>query len=205
MPNITKKKTNELKHYAARTISNIQVVTDENEVDTPYISFIGGKGGYRGASETVMKMTPEAWSRAAMGTGTAEASLRDGLDRASRYRFVLLADDVMLKGSDEPEEVIVGVHCIPDDNYIMCDFGATLNRPNITENTAVVHLHDKSGEVDIIAFPGALRKGVDSFLKELEKIDSFDNTTTFTASGITYSVVNAFGTELTFRCSKHRA
>ena len=69
---------------------------------------------------------------------------------------------------------------------------------------AVVQVHEKSGELDIIAFPDAIRKNVDSFLKELESITEFDNTTTFTSEGITYTIINAFGSELTFRCTKRR-
>jgi hypothetical protein len=198
MPSITKKDTSKLKHYTARTITNIQIVNNENDVEVPYLAFIGGKGGAGGAVETVLPMTPEAWSRAAMGTGASSESLRNGINMASRYRFQILTDNV------NNSEVVVGVHCIPDDNYIMCDFGATLKRPNITEDMAVVQIHEKSGEIDILAFPGALRKSVNSFVKEMESITEFDNTTTFTSDGITYTIANAFGSELTFRCTKRR-
>lgn len=198
MPSITKKDTSKLKHYTARTITNIQIVSNANDAEVPYLAFIGGKGGHGGAVETVLPMTPEAWSRAAMGTGSSIEALRNGINMASRYRFQVLTDKV------DDAEIVVGVHCIPDDNYIMCDFGATLNRPNITEDMAVVQLHEKSGEIDILAFPGALRKSVNSFVKELESITEFDNSTTFTAEGITYTIVNAFGSEVTFRCSKRR-
>jgi hypothetical protein len=203
MPSITKKDTSKLKHYTARTITNIQIV--HNDVDgeeTPYLAFIGGRGGSGGSVETVIPMTPEAWSRAAMGTGASSEPLRNGLDMASRFRFKVLTDEV--KNGDNTTEMVVGVHCIPDDNYIRCNFGLTLNRPNITEDMAVVQVHEKSGEIDIIAFPDAIRKNVDSFLKELETITEFDNTTTFTSEGITYTIVNAFGSELTFRCFKRR-
>lgn len=198
MPSITKKDTSKLKHYAARTITNIQIVSNDNDSEVPYLAFIGGKGGHAGAVETVLPMTPEVWSRAAMGTGSSVDALRNGINMASRYRFQVLTDKV------DDTEMVVGVHCIPDDNYIMCDFGATLNRPNITEDMAVVQLHEKSGEIDIIAFPGAFRKNVNSFVKEMESITEFDNTTTFTSEGITYTIVNAFGSELTFRCTKRR-
>lgn len=198
MPSITKKDTSKLKHYTARTITNIQIVSNDNDSEVPYLAFIGGKGGHGGAVETVLPMTPEAWSRAAMGTGSSIEALRNGINMASRYRFQILTDKV------DDTEMVVGVHCIPDDNYIMCDFGATLNRPNITEDMAVVQLHEKSGEIDILAFPGALRKSVNSFVKELESMTEFDNSTTFTSEGITYTIVNAFGSEITFRCSKRR-
>ena len=199
MPSITKKDTSKLKHYTARTITNIQIVHDENSGDdVPYLAFIGGRGGTGGSVETVLPMTPEAWSRAAMGTGSSSETLRNGLNMASRYRFKILTDKV------KDNEVVVGVHCIPDDNYIRCNFGLTLNRPNITEDMAVVQIHEKSGELDILAFPDAIRKNVDSFLKELEEITEFDNTTTFTSEGITYTIANAFGSELTFRCTKRR-
>lgn len=198
MPSITKKDTSKLKHYTARTITNIQIVNNDNDVETPYLAFIGGRGGHGGSVETVLPMTPEAWSRAAMGTGSSVESLRNGINMASRYRFQVLTDEV------DDSEIVVGVHCIPDDNYIMCDFGATLNRPNITEDMAVVQIHEKSGELDILAFPGALRKNVNGFVKEMESITEFDNTTTFTSEGITYTIVNAFGSELTFRCTRRR-
>lgn len=199
MPSITKKDTSKLKHYTARTITNVQIVHDENSGDdVPYLAFIGGRGGTGGSVETVLPMTPEAWSRAAMGTGSSSEALRNGLNMASRYRFKILTDKV------KDNEVVVGVHCIPDDNYIRCNFGLTLNRPNITEDMAVVQIHEKSGELDILAFPDAIRKNVDSFLKELEEITEFDNTTTFTSEGITYTIANAFGSELTFRCTKRR-
>lgn len=199
MPSITKKDTSKLKHYTARTITNVQIVHDENSGDdVPYLAFIGGRGGTGGSVETVLPMTPEAWSRAAMGTGSSSETLRNGLNMASRYRFKILTDKV------KDNEVVVGVHCIPDDNYIRCNFGLTLNRPNITEDMAVVQIHEKSGELDILAFPDAIRKNVDSFLKELEEITEFDNTTTFTSEGITYTIANAFGSELTFRCTKRR-
>lgn len=198
MPSITKKDTSKLKHYTARTITNIQIVSNDNDSEVPYLAFIGGKGGYGGAVETVLPMTPEAWSRAAMGTGSSIEALRNGINMASRYRFQVLTDDI------DNTEMVVGVHCIPDDNYIMCDFGATLNRPNITEDMAVVQIHEKSGEIDILAFPGALRKNVNSFVKEMETITEFDNSTTFTVEGITYTITNAFGSELTFRCTKRR-
>lgn len=199
MPSITKKDTSKLKHYSARTITNVQIVHDENSGDdVPYLAFIGGKGGAGGSVETVLPMTPEAWSRAAMGTGSSSDTLRNGLNMASRYRFKVLTDKV------KDNEVVVGVHCIPDDNYIRCNFGLTLNRPNITEDMAIVQIHEKSGELDILAFPDAIRKNVDSFLKELEEITEFDNTTTFTSEGITYTIANAFGSELTFRCTKRR-
>ena len=197
MPSITKKDTSKLKHHAARTVTNIQIV-NENDSEIPYIAFIGGKGGPGGSVENVLPMTPEAWSRAAMGTGSSVESLRNGINMASRYRFYIMTDNV------DGNETVVGVHCLPDDNYIRCNFGLTLNRPNITEDMAVVQVHEKSGELDIIAFPDAIRKSVDSFLKGLESITEFDNTTTFTAEGITYSIVNAFGSELTFRCTKRR-
>jgi hypothetical protein len=200
MPSITKKDTSKLKHYTARTITNIQIVNNENDVETPYLAFIGGKGGAGGSVETVIPMTPEAWSRAAMGTGSSSEALRNGLNMASRFRFKVLTDSV----GESNTETVVGVHCIPDDNYIRCNFGLTLNRPNITEDMAVVQVHEKSGELDIIAFPDAIRKNVVSFLKELESIIEFDNTTTFTAEGITYTIVNAFGSELTFRCTTRR-
>lgn len=203
MPSITKKDTSKLKHYTARTITNIQIVhNDVDGEDTPYLAFIGGRGGSGGSVETVIPMTPEAWSRAAMGTGASSEPLRNGLDMASRFRFKVLTDEV--KNGDNTTEMVVGVHCIPDDNYIRCNFGLTLKRPNITEDMAVVQVHEKSGEIDIIAFPDAIRKNVDSFLKELETITEFDNTTTFTSEGITYTIVNAFGSELTFRCFKRR-
>ena len=203
MPSITKKDTSKLKHYAARTITNIQIVHNEAEgEEMPYLAFIGGKGGAGGSVETVLPMIPEAWSRAAMGTGSSSEALRNGLNMASRFRFKVLTDKVGEKGNEK--EMVVGVHCIPDDNYIRCNFGLTLNRPNITEDMAVVQVHEKSGELDIIAFPDAIRKNVDSFLKELETITEFDNTTTFTSEGITYTIVNAFGSELTFRCTKRR-
>jgi hypothetical protein len=199
MPSITKKDTSKLKHYTARTITNVQIVHDENSGDdVPYLAFIGGRGGTGGSVETVLPMTPEAWSRAAMGTGSSSEALRNGLNMASRYRFKILTDKI------KDDEVVVGVHCIPDDNYIRCNFGLTLNRPNITEDMAVVQIHEKSGELDILAFPDAIRKNVDSFLKELEEITEFDNTTTFTSEGITYTIANAFGSELTFRCTKRR-
>lgn len=201
MPNITKKDTSKLKHYAARTITNIQIVTsDTDEEDIPYIAFIGGRGGHGGSVETVLPMTPEAWSRAAMGTGSSSEALRNGLNMASRFRFKVLTDTV----GKEESEMVVGVHCIPDDNYIRCNFGLTLNRPNITEDMAVVQIHEKSGELDVIAFPEEIRKNVDSFVKELESITEFDNTTTFTSEGVTYTIINAFGSELTFRCTKRR-
>lgn len=201
MPNITKKDTSKLKHYAARTITNIQIVTsDTDEEDIPYIAFIGGRGGHGGSVETVLPMTPEAWSRAAMGTGSSSEALRNGLNMASRFRFKVLTDTV----GKEKSEMVVGVHCIPDDNYIRCNFGLTLNRPNITEDMAVVQIHEKSGELDVIAFPEEIRKNVDSFVKELESITEFDNTTTFTSEGVTYTIINAFGSELTFRCTKRR-
>lgn len=201
MPNITKKDTSKLKHYTARTITNIQIVTNEADgEDIPYIAFIGGRGGHGGSVETVLPMTPEAWSRAAMGTGSSSEALRNGLNMASRFRFKVLTDTV----GKEDSEMVVGVHCIPDDNYIRCNFGLTLNRPNITEDMAVVQIHEKSGELDVIAFPEEIRKNVDSFVKELESITEFDNTTTFTAEGITYTIINAFGSELTFRCAKRR-
>lgn len=203
MPSITKKNTSKLTHYNARTITNIQVVTTDQEVEVPLMSFIGGKGGHNGYIETVLPMTPEAWSRAAMGTGTSLAALRDGLNMASRYKFQVLTDKIKSEDGNE-SETVVGVHCIPDDNYIQCNFGLTLNRPNIEEDMAVVHIHDKTGEMDVIAFPGALRKSVNSFLKELESITEIDNSTTFTAEGITYTIVNAFGSEVTFRCAKRR-
>lgn len=199
MPSITKKDTSKLKHYTARTITNVQIVHDENSGDdVPYLAFIGGRGGTGGSVETVLPMTPEAWSRAAMGTGSSSETLRNGLNMASRYRFKILTDKI------KDNEVVVGVHCIPDENYIRCNFGLTLNRPNITEDMAVVQIHEKSGELDILAFPDAIRKNVDSFLKELEEITEFDNTTTFTSEGITYTIANAFGSELTFRCTKRR-
>lgn len=201
MPNITKKDTSKLKHYAARTITNIQIVTNDTDgEDIPYIAFIGGKGGHGGSVETVLPMTPEAWSRAAMGTGASSEALRNGLNMASRFRFKVLTDTV----GKEDSEMVVGVHCIPDDNYIRCNFGLTLQRPNITEDMAVVQIHEKSGELDVIAFPEDIRKNVDSFVKELESITEFDNTTTFTSEGITYTIINAFGSELTFRCTKRR-
>jgi hypothetical protein len=203
MPSITKKDTSKLKHYTARTITNIQIVHNETDGDeVPYLAFIGGRGGTGGSVETVIPMTPEAWSRAAMGTGSSSEALRNGLNMASRFRFKVLTDAV---GDDKNKtETVVGIHCIPDDNYIRCNFGLTLNRPNITEDMAVVQVHEKSGELDIIAFPDSIRKNVDSFLKELESITEFDNTTTFTSEGITYTIVNAFGSELTFRCTKRR-
>lgn len=199
MPSITKKDTSKLKHYTARTITNVQIVHDESAgEDIPYLAFIGGRGGTGGSIETVLPMTPEAWSRAAMGTGSSTDALRNGLNMASRYRFKVLTDVI------DDNEIVVGVHCIPDDNYIRCNFGLTLNRPNITEDMAVVQVHEKSGELDVIAFPDAIRKNVDSFVKELENITEFDNTTTFTSEGITYTIANAFGSELTFRCLKRR-
>lgn len=202
MANITKKDTSKLTHYSARTITNVQIITTENDVEVPMLAFVGGSGGHRGAAETVLPMVPEAWARAAMGAGTSVESLRNGLNMASRYRFQILTDKKEVDGVST--EYVVGVHCIPDNNYILCDFGATLGRPNITEDMAVVHIHDKSGELDVVAFPGALRKSVNSFVKELESITEFDNSTTFTAEGITYTIVNAFGSEVTFRCTRRR-
>lgn len=201
MPSINKKNTRDLAHYAARTITNIQVITNDQEQEVPVVAFIGGKGG--GAVETVLPMTPEAWARAAMGTGTSVEALRDGLNMASRYRFQVLTDKIKNESGKE-EETVVGIHCIPDDNYIQCNFGLTLNRPNITEDMAVVQIHDNTGEMDIVAFPGALRRSVNAFLKELEGITEFDNSTTFVAEGVSYTIMNAFGSEISFRCTKRR-
>lgn len=202
MSAINKKNTKEFKHYQARTVKNIQII-DENGIDTPIIAFVGSGSATAGAAEIVMPMTQQAWSRAALGAGTTTPALRDGLNMSSRYRFVILTDNV--EGEDNTKrETVVGVHCIPDDNYIRCDFGATLGRPNITSDSAVIQIHEHTGEIDVVAYPEAIRRNVDAFVKALEEIEEFDNTTAFTVGDINYTITNAFGTELTFRCTKRR-
>lgn len=190
---LNKKKTDSLTHIDARTIKGIGILPDEK---VPMISFTSDITGI----EQVLPMTTKAWSRAAKGTGATIDAIRNGLNKASRYRFQILTEG---KGEGANKtNVVVGIHCIPDDNYIQCDFAATLNRPMIAPEDAVVKIHEESGEIDIIAFPSRLRKGVNAFLHKLEKLTTISESTMFTVAGVHYVVSNMFGGEVTFRCRK---
>ena len=200
MATIQKKDTSKLKHTESRTIGSIQLVLNQaTGDDEPIMSFTAGRNN---AFEKVLPMTPPAYARAAHGVGSSLGALRNGVHKASQYRFVVLSDDVPKSSDSKATETVTGIHCIPDDNYIQCDFAATLGRPNIAPEDAVVQIYE-SGEIDVIAYPGSkFTRSVDAFVKALEAITEIDNTTSFTAGGVRYTVSNAFGNEVTFRCHK---
>lgn len=191
MATISKKKTDKLTHVDARTIKSIGI---RSEDATPVVSFTQQGVGI----EKTLPMTKEAWQRAANGTGATVEALRNGLNGAGRYRFRILVDKL---GKDKTPTV-VGIHCIPDENYIQCDFATTLHRPMIARTDAVVKIHPGTGELDIVAFPSNLHKNVNSFVAALEKLDTVDESTSFTAGGVSYVISYAYGEEVTFRCRK---
>lgn len=191
MATISKKKTDKLGHTDARTIKGIGIRAEDA---TPVISFTQQGVGI----EKLLPMTKEAWQRAANGVGATLEALRNGLTGAARYRFQILTDKI---GKDKVQTV-VGIHCIPDDTYIQCDFAATLHRPMIARTDAVVKIHPSTGEIDVIAFPDKLHKNVNSFIAALEKLEVLDETTSFTAGGVSYVTSYHYGEEVTFRCRK---
>lgn len=191
MATISKKKTDKLGHMDARTIKGIGIHAEDA---TPVISFTQQGVGI----EKSLPMTKEAWQRAANGAGATLDALRYGLNGASRYRFQILTDKI---GKDKVTTV-VGIHCIPDETFIQCDFATTLRRPMISREDAVVKIHPATGEIDVIAFPDKLHKNVNSFLAALEKLDTLDESTSFTAGGVSYVTSYNYGEEVTFRCRK---
>lgn len=191
MATISKKRTDKLKHTDARTIKGIGI---HNEDATPMISFTQQGVGI----EKALPMTKEAWQRAANGAGATIDALRNGLNGAARYRFQILTEEL----GKNKVQTVVGIHCIPDENYIQCDFATTLRRPMISREDAVVKIHPATGEIDVIAFPDKLHKSVNSFIAALEKIETLNESTSFTAGGVSYVTSYNYGEEITFRCRK---
>lgn len=197
---IKRPNTKKFKHYTARTIAGFQVIGGDDYSDTdigqPYINFTGDKGTQNYGREVILPMTINAWDRAANGAGVTSKELCNGIDKSCRFKFQIMTDTV------DGVETVVGVHCYPDENYILCDFSNELGE-NIGDNTAVVNLYP-SGEIDVVAFPGALDKDIKSFVSELEKVESIDNKTKITTSMATYTVSSAFGDQVKFTARINR-
>lgn len=214
---IKRKDTTKLKHYHARTIAGFQVV--ENAVtgeEEPIVAFTGDIGSKYDAREVVLPITVDAWDRAANGTGTAPEDLANGLDRAARYRFVILTDNIPtgnkidkkdpktkeVKKVAETREHVVGFICFPDTNYINADFSVELNKP-IPDNAVVMHVYD-NGEFDIVAFPKAAGKDVVNFVRAIEPLKEITSRTKVETADFTYAISSTFGTEVMFKARKKK-
>lgn len=195
---ITREPTKSYKHYTARTIAGFQVTgSDESDdVGEITINFTGDKGTPNYGREVILPITLDAWDRAANGAGVTSKELVNGFDRSCRFKFQVMTDKV------NGRETVVAIHCFPDENYIKCDFSNELGE-NINENTVVANIH-LAGDIDIIAFPGALDRDVKSFLSELEKVEHFDNRTKITTAMATYSVSNIMGDQIRFTARVNR-
>lgn len=194
MAEIKKKKTTELKHRESQLIKALQLPQGYNN---PIISFAQTSPS-GGQAEQVLPIAPDAWARAAKGAGTLHKFLRNGLVGVSRFSFVILTED-----KEDTGETVVGVHCIPVRNYLGADYSLDVGHP-VTRESAVVQIHEKTGEIDIVAFPAEFGRAINDFLKKLESLDTIDSFTEFKIDNIQFTVMNIYGTEVTFRCIRQQ-
>lgn len=191
---INKKATAGLGHRESSLIKVLQLPKGYNN---PVISFAQTSAS-GGQSEQRLPITLKAWARASKGAGTIHPSLRSGLVGVSRFSFVILTEDM-----EETGETVVGVHCIPVRNYLGADFSIELGRP-VAKESAIVQIHDETGEIDVVAFPVEFARTLNGFLKHLEGLTTIDNYTEFTLDNVQFSVMALYGNEVTFRCIKQQ-
>lgn len=198
---ITKKDTSKLKHIDSPLIKGAELPEDSS---VPLVLFTASKG--TDSTEIVLPMTQEAFARATVGAGTTHPTLSHGIVGASRFRFVVLVEQKESKTKDGGKVTmpkVVGIHCYPMDNYLDANFEGELNR-KLSEDAAVVYVHEDTGELDLVAYPATLKSSMRAFVTELEKLTSIDSSTTVKSGGITYTVSGISDNEITFRCRKDR-
>lgn len=194
MAGITKKATAALGHRESPLIKVLQIPQGYNN---PVISF-SQTSAAGGQSEQRLPITPKAWARASKGAGTIHPFLRGGLIGVSRFSFIILTEDM-----EDTGETVVGIHCLPVRNYLGADFSIDLGRP-VSKESAVVQIHDETGEMDVVAFPIEFARSISGFLKHLEGLETIDNYTEFTLDNVQFSVMSIYGNEVTFRCIKQQ-
>lgn len=195
---LTKKATDQLKHIKTDSIITTEI---QQATQIPLMLFIEDTA--HGHTERKLPMTSRAWARAEKGVGSIHHILRNPFSLATRFCFRLLVDKVDDAPFKKPTEAIVGIHCLPFERYIECNWSNELKRP-IPEEAAVVQFQPDSGEMDVVAFPPSFQGQLGGFLAELEKMEEIDLMTRFTVGDVEFSIMQHNGNEIMFRCFSQR-
>lgn len=197
---IEKKDTSKYIHMRSSILKGAEIPEDSS---TPLLLFSASRGK-EDSTEVVLPMTIEAFARVSRGAGTYIKELRKGLLGNGRFSFVILIErnesEKDSKGKAKKGiPKVVGIHCVPVDNYLDADFQEEL-RMTLDEDAAVVYFRPTTGEMDVAVFPASIKKNLPRFVSELEKLTSLDQSTEFKAGDIIYSVSSISGNMAVFSC-----
>lgn len=174
---ITKKKTNNCKHYTATQITGVYL--DAQNKQRGMVSFIDHIG-----VEVHFRITKDEYLHVNSGAGCEARAFDNGLPRAHRYRFSICTEMIDYDGTKE--ETVVAIHAVPNDTYMDCDWSQELQE--IIPDGGIKLTVRPNGGMDLVSFPYQYRGSEAEILSRLEALDKINTATQFTLSNKKSSV-----------------